>query len=107
MNTTDFFKDTKGESTALIHVFFISHSAVPKGRIPMYVKFVCAYKPHKADPHRVCMTVGGDRIEYPFEVATKTANLTVTKAILKSVCSTKAALYMNMDIKNYYIGTPL
>jgi hypothetical protein len=53
------------------------------------------------------MTVGGDRIEYPGEVTTKTADLTVTKAILNSVCSTKAALYMNMDIKNYYLGTPL
>jgi hypothetical protein len=62
---------------------------------------VCAYKPHKSDPHR------GDRIEYPGEVATKTADLTVTKSILNSVCSTKAALYMNMDINNYYLGTPL
>jgi hypothetical protein len=53
------------------------------------------------------MTVGGDRIKYPGEEATKTADLTVTKAILNIVCSTKAALYMNMDIKNYYLGTPL
>jgi hypothetical protein len=53
------------------------------------------------------MRVGGDRVEYPGEVATKTADLTVTKVILNSVCSTKAALYMNMDIKNYSIGTPL
>jgi hypothetical protein len=87
--------------------FFIEHKAVPKGLFPTYVKFVCAYKPHKSDPHRVRMTVGGDRIEYPGEVATKTADLTVTKAIINSVCSTKAALYMNMDIKNYYLGTPL
>jgi hypothetical protein len=53
------------------------------------------------------MTVGGDRIGYPGEVATKTEDLTVTKAILSSVCSTKAALYTNMNIKNYYLGTPL
>jgi hypothetical protein len=53
------------------------------------------------------MTVGGDRIEYPGEVATKTADLIVTKAILNSVCSNKAALYMNMDIKNFYMGAPL
>jgi hypothetical protein len=78
------FKDTKAESKALTHVF-IPHSAVPKRPIPTYVKFVCAYKPHKADPHRVRMTVGGDRIEYPREVATKTADITVTKAILNSV----------------------
>jgi hypothetical protein len=64
---------------------------------------MCAYKPHKSDPHRV----GGDRIKYPGEVAMKTEDLTVTKAILNSVCSTKTALYMSMDIKNYCLGTPL
>jgi hypothetical protein len=53
------------------------------------------------------MTVGGDTIEYPGEVATKTADITVTKAILNSVCFTKAALYMNMEKKNYYLGMPL
>jgi hypothetical protein len=68
---------------------------------------VCAYKPHKSDPHRVWMTVGGDRIEYPGEVATETADITVTKAIINILCSTKAALYMNMDIKHYYLGLPL
>jgi hypothetical protein len=53
------------------------------------------------------MTLDGDRVEFPGEVATKTADLTFTKAILNSVCSKKAALYMNMDIKNYYLRTPL
>jgi hypothetical protein len=53
------------------------------------------------------MTVGGDRLDYPGEVATKTADLPVTKVIINSVISTKAALYMNMDIKNYYLGTPM
>jgi hypothetical protein len=53
------------------------------------------------------MPVGGDRVEYPGEVTTKTADPTVTKATLNIVCSTKAALYMDMDIKNYYIGMPL
>jgi hypothetical protein len=107
MNMAAYFKDTKGESRSLTHVFVISHTAIPKGRIPVYVEFVCAYKPHKADPHRVRMMVGGNIIEYPGEVTTKTDNLTVTNAILNIVCSTKAALYMNMDITNYYLGTPL
>jgi hypothetical protein len=100
------FQGHKGGVKGTATYFFIPHSAVPKVRIPTYVKFVCAYKPHKADAHRVRMTVGGVRIEYPGEVATKTADLTVTKAILNSICSTKAALYMNMDIKNYYLGRP-
>jgi hypothetical protein len=97
MNTANFFKDTKGESRSLTRVFFISHTATPKGRITTYVKFVCAYKTQKADPHQIHMMVGGDRIEYPGEVATKTADPTVTKAILNSLCSIKSALYMILE----------
>jgi hypothetical protein len=101
------FQGHKGGVKGTATCFFISNKAVPKGRIPTYVKFVCAYKTHKADPHRARTTVGGNRIEYPDEVATGTADLTITKAILSSACSTKAAIYMNMDIKNYYLGNPL
>jgi hypothetical protein len=53
------------------------------------------------------MTVGGDIVYYPGEVATKTEDLPITKVIINSVISTEAAIYMNMDIKNYYLGTPL
>jgi hypothetical protein len=53
------------------------------------------------------MTVGGYIVEYPGEVATKTADLPVTKGILNSVCSKKIALYMNMDINDYYLVKPL
>jgi hypothetical protein len=53
------------------------------------------------------MTVGRDRVEYPGKVVTITTDLTVTKAILNSLCSTKGALYINMDIKNNYLDTSL
>jgi hypothetical protein len=101
------FQGHKGGVKETDTCFFIHHSTIPKGRIPTYVKFVCAYKPHKADTHRVRMTVGCDRVECPGEVGPKTADLMVAKAILNSVCSTKGALYMNMDIKNYYLSTRL
>jgi hypothetical protein len=53
------FQENKGGIKCTNTCFFIKHSNVPQGRIPTYVKFVCAYKPHKADPYRVKMTVGG------------------------------------------------
>jgi hypothetical protein len=101
------FQGHKGGVKGTDTCFFIEHEAVPKGQLPTYVKFVCAYKPHKSDPHRVRMTLGGGRIEYPGEVAIKMADLVVTKSILNIVCSTKAALYINMDINSYYLGTPM
>jgi hypothetical protein len=55
----------------------------------------------------VWLTVGGDRIDYPGEVATKMADLTATNSILNSTLPTKHVMYMNMDMKNYYIGTPM
>jgi hypothetical protein len=84
-----------------------AHTSTRPRRIPTYVKVVCAYKPHKADPYRVRMTVGGNRVDCHGKMETKTADLPVTKAIINSVISTKAALYMSMDIKNYYLGIPL
>jgi hypothetical protein len=52
-------------------------------------------------------TVGGDRISYPGEVATPTAEMLVTKMLMNSVISTKGARFMTMDISNFYLMTPL
>jgi hypothetical protein len=52
-------------------------------------------------------TVGGDRINYPREVATLTAEMLVAKILFNSVSSTKGALFMTMDMSNFYLMTPL
>ena len=53
------------------------------------------------------MIVGGDRINYPGDVATKTADITTTKLLLNSVVSTPNAKFMTLDVKNFYLNTPL
>jgi hypothetical protein len=55
----------------------------------------------------VRLTVGGDRLDYSFDVATSTADITTFKILINSTLSTKDASMMMMDIKNYYLGTPL
>jgi hypothetical protein len=40
-------------------------------------------------------------------VATSTADITTFKIIINSTLSTEDAKMMMMDIKNYYLGTPL
>jgi hypothetical protein len=55
----------------------------------------------------VRLTVGGDRLDYSGDVATSTADSTTFKIIINSTLSTKDAAMMMMDIKNYYLGTPL
>jgi hypothetical protein len=51
--------------------------------------------------------VGGDRLDYSGDVATSTADITTFKILIKSTLSTEEAAMMMMDIKNYYLGTPL
>ena len=51
--------------------------------------------------------VGADRINYPGEVATPTADILVAKLLFNSVVSTKDAKLMTMDISNFYLMTPL
>jgi hypothetical protein len=72
-----------------------------------YGKIVCDYKPHKQEKERVPLTVGSDRLDYSGEVATSTADITTFKILINSNLSTEDAVMMMMDIKNYYLGTPL
>jgi hypothetical protein len=51
--------------------------------------------------------VGGDRLDYNGETTTSTADITTFKILINSTLSTKDAKMIMMDIKNYYLGTPL
>jgi hypothetical protein len=51
--------------------------------------------------------VGGDRLDYSGDVATSTADITTFKILMNSNLSTEDAVMMMMDIKNYYLDTPL
>ena len=88
---------------------FIPRSAIPskRRRDVTYGQFVCSVRPEKAEPNRTRFTVGGDRINYPGEVATPTAEMLVAKLLFNSVISTKGAKFMTMDISNFYLMTPL
>jgi hypothetical protein len=88
-------------------MFFIPVHAIPKNKKATYLKIVAAYRPEKSNPHRVRFTVGGDRIDYPGDVSTKTADLPTVKTLLNSVVSTPNARFMTADLKDFYLGTPL
>jgi hypothetical protein len=53
------------------------------------------------------MTVGGNLIDYPFELTTRTADMVSSKILWNSVISTKDARFAGADIKNMYLETPL
>jgi hypothetical protein len=62
---------------------------------------------HKQENERVQLTIGGDILDYSGDVATSTADITTFKILINSTLSTKDAAMMMMDIKNYYLVTPL
>jgi hypothetical protein len=53
------------------------------------------------------LTIGGDGLDYSCDVATSMADITTFKIPINSTLSTEDAAMMMMDIKNYYLGTPL
>jgi hypothetical protein len=86
---------------------FIRRSNIPKGRKVMYGSFVVDIKDHKEEKERTRLTVGGDQIEYPGKKSTLTAGLTTAKILINSVISTLGANFLVIDIKNFYLNTPL
>jgi len=93
------------EGTETVH--FIFPHQMPKGKKPACLKIVAADKTAKANPKRVRWTAGGDRITHLGEKSTKTADLLTFKLLANSIISTDKARFMSIDIKNFYLNTPL
>ena len=97
---------TKGTNT----VFFMSHNeirAIPSDRTVTYARVVIDHRPQKEDPNRVRITVGGNLINYPFELTTRTTDMVSSKILWNSTISTKGARFAGADIANMYLETPL
>eukprot|EP00804_Cyclotella_cryptica_P026916 CCRYP_014749-RA/>CCRYP_014749-RA protein AED:0.26 eAED:0.26 QI:0/0/0/1/0/0/2/0/1022 len=95
----------KGTNT----IVFIVYNEIPPQRRKdvTYGRIVANYRPEKEDPYRIRLTVGGNRITYPGDCGTPTADMLTTKILLNSVISTKGARFMTIDIKDFYLNTPM
>jgi hypothetical protein len=51
--------------------------------------------------------MGGDRVHYPGDAGTPTADLLTVKLLINSTIRTPNAKYMTMDIKDFYLNTPM
>jgi Reverse transcriptase (RNA-dependent DNA polymerase) len=86
---------------------FIPITELPKGRKATYPRIVVADRPQKQQSRRVRVTVGGDQIHYPHDVSTKTSSLVTVKLLINSTISTPSARFMCIDIKDFYLNTPM
>ncbi|KAL7474928.1 hypothetical protein ACHAW6_000871, partial [Cyclotella cf. meneghiniana] len=72
-----------------------------------YGSIVVNYHPQKMEKECKCLTVGGNLIDYPCPIATPTTNLTTAKLLFNLVMSIPGACFLTMDIKDFYLNTPM
>ena len=72
-----------------------------------YGSFNCDYKPNKEEKERTRLTARGDQINYPDDCGAPTADMTLFKILVNSIISTPNAKCIMMDIKDFYLNTPM
>jgi hypothetical protein len=68
-------------------VFFVRKSQVPTQRKVTYANFICNIRPQKSETHRVRMTAGGDRLDYPGDASSPTVFMLDAKIHINSAIS--------------------
>jgi hypothetical protein len=103
------FQGMPGRVEGTDTAFFINSNEIPADRWKdvTYGRIVTAYRPDKKEPNRTRLTIGGDQINYPHDCGTPTADLLTVKHLLNSTISTPGAKFMTLDIKDFYLNTPL
>jgi len=87
---------------------FMCFSDVPQDRIKdiTCIKLVVADCPFKEETKRVRATTGGDRINYPQTVSSKTTELQISKLLFNYTVSTPGACFLTPHIKDFFLSTP-
>ena len=90
-------------------IFFINKTDIPQDRKgdKTYGRIVCVYREGKKDKYRTRITVDGNLINYPRDCGTPTADLLTVKLLFNSIISTPNAKFMSIDIKDFYLCTPM
>jgi len=99
-----------GRNTGTNTIVFIPRDAVPKDRTKdvTYGLITVLIRPEKVDePNRTRLVAGGDRVHYPGDAGTPTADLLTVKLLINSIISTPGAKFFTMDIKDFYLNTPM
>jgi hypothetical protein len=68
---------------------------------------VCEVRPEKDDPDITRITIGGNCICFSGDMGTNTASLELVKLLLDSILSCPGARFSSIDLKNFYLNTPM
>ncbi len=76
-------------------------------RLATYANIIVDFRPQKEDPYRIRICVGGNLINHPGELTTRTADITTSKLHWNSVLTTQKAKHMCLNLKSFYLSAPL
>jgi hypothetical protein len=99
-----------GITKATNTIFFLSHDEIChilKDQTATYAHIVINHRPQKDDPNHVRITVGGNLINYPFELTMCTTDMVSSKLLWNSTISMPEARFAGANIKNMYLEAPL
>ena len=87
---------------------------IPKDEVPAdswrditYGKIVCNVRPQKSETNRTRPVMDSDRLSATMDCGTPTANLLTVKLIFNSIVSTPGVRFLGLDLKDFYLNTPL
>ena len=96
----------KGHTEGTKTLFLIDQNAIqriPTDQTATYARVVADYIPQMADPYRFRVIVGGNLLNVPGNLSTRTEDMKTSKLLLNSVISTDEARFSCIDIKNMYL----
>ena len=76
-------------------ICYICFEDMPKDCHATYGKIVCDYKHFKFEKYCACLVVGGNKVDYPYEVTTPTVDITTFKCLVNSVLSTQNVKFVS------------
>ena len=90
-------------------MFFTTKDKILKDRKITYANFICNIRPQKSETRRVRLTAGGNKLDYPGDPSSPAVSLLNVKIHINSTISRAKhnSRYMCIDIKNFYLGTPM
>jgi hypothetical protein len=89
--------------------FLINNHDIPchKGKEICHTIVVCELRLEKDDPDHTRITISGNCICFPGDLGTNTASLKLVKLLLNSVLSCPGARFSSINLKNFYLDTPM
>ena len=79
-------------------ILFVPKSQLPQDWNVTYWRIVCDIKPQKSVTQKIRLTVRGNLIDYPGEIATPSVYITWAKTLVNSTVSTPDAIFVCVDI---------